>query len=123
MKTTFITLLLIVSFLSTSVKATTIQPQIKWNDENITIQNLSVKVDEVKQTNVLNWQSNDVTGINYFIIEGSSNGTDFKTIGYVFAGEVFNYSFKTAKKDLVSYKVSAITKDNIVKSVSTLKVD
>ena len=120
MKTLSTTTLVILLFigLSFSAKAHTLPATYTFSDASFSIQNLVVKHNSEKKVNTINWETQN-KDVNYFIVESSTNGNDFKTIGYVFAGDVENYSFRNVADSKTIYKVKAINKDDVVISVCT----
>ncbi|HVK97227.1 MAG TPA: hypothetical protein VM368_05385 [Flavisolibacter sp.] len=122
MKTLYTSALLVIIclFSSVSSKAHTLPAELKFTDVAV-IHALSVKHNVQKQINTITWEVQNAEAINYFIVESSTNGCDFKTIGYVFAGEVEVYAFKTAATSTTTYRVKAVSKDDVAICASTIK--
>ena len=89
---------------------------------SVSIQELSVKFDADKNVNILFWETLNSSEIKYFIVESTSNGSDFKVIGYVFTGEINNYRFKASNDNSMQYRIQAVLNNDKVACTASVKI-
>ena len=97
------------------------EPAIVGNTNAVAIHHLAVNHDGKTGMNVLVWETANSNEVNYFMIEKTVNGIDYTTIGYVFAGEISKYRFKTADLNSVEYRVKAVSRTEAVCCSSSVK--
>lgn len=114
----FITLSLLVS-VSTFAKGT---PKTTNDPTTVSINNIKVSFDATRGANILAWETLNFNQVNYFIVEKTVNGTDYTVAGYVFAGEVSNYRFKTNDVTPVEYRIKAVSQTDAVITMSSFKI-
>lgn len=88
----------------------------------VSINNIKINFDATRGANMLTWETPNFSDVNYFLVEKTVNGTDYTVAGYVFAGEVSSYHFKTDNSTAVEYKITAVSKTDAVLSTSSLKI-